>query len=82
MKKLCSKKESLKIEENAYLQKCWIDGSFKSEKDCWYCEGCDFYYYPNDGEIWAFAPYGLKYPQNYTIDQLHNMWIKCKKGEN
>lgn len=33
MKKLCSKKESLKIEENAYLQKCWIDGSFKSEKD-------------------------------------------------
>lgn len=48
--------------------------------DCWYCEGCDFYYYPNDGEIWTFAPYGLKYPQNYTIDQLHNMWIKSKKG--
>lgn len=45
-------------------------------------KGVIFYYYPNDREIWAFAPYGLKYPQNYTIDQLHNMWMKRKKGEN
>lgn len=82
MKKLCSKKESLKFEEKAYTQKCWYDGSLKTERDCWYCEGCDFYFYPNDEASHTFAPYGIEYPQNYTIDELHNMWIKSKKGEN
>lgn len=82
MKKLCSKNEAFKIEEKSYTQKCWIDGQFKSDKDCWYCEGCDFYHYPNDIVVWTFAPHGLEYPQNYTIDELHNMWMKNKKPKN
>lgn len=80
MKRLCSKKESLQNEEKAYQQKCWMDGKLKSDVDCCYCEGCDFYFYPYDDIFWTWSP-DIEYPQNYTIDELHNMWLKQKRAK-
>lgn len=79
MKRLCSKKESLQNEEKAYLQKCWMDGIYKSDEDCWYCEGCDFYNHPFD-DIFTWSP-DIEYPQIYTIDELRNIWLKQKKAK-